>query len=317
MDALLWLKDLVQKILPEWEVSTPDANEAGNIMYQVIKSCDRSDLVIANTNGNNPNVLYEIAILDALGRACIPVKIDEQAGDTETVEPISFDRAAYRVFTIYRHSSHRHGETDNILRSVITATLHIEESGDLYDNPTTDFFGVTLSSLSPAHGLARGYYINFVRPAALALPDKRIGKSAFDPARFIERRLEILIPERLEDVSRSSIEELIERKTVKQISFHSKDRTISVFEWAKQEGPVFRWVDFPTTLSTLKGNVLGRLGRSANKDPEGIEFREIEADEIGQFERALKGRINAEESADAGKIRKNVCLRKWRKGDAT
>jgi hypothetical protein len=44
MDALLWLKDLVQKILPEWEVSTPDANEAGNIMYQVIKSCDRSDL---------------------------------------------------------------------------------------------------------------------------------------------------------------------------------------------------------------------------------------------------------------------------------
>jgi hypothetical protein len=41
--------------------------------------------------------------------------------------------------------------------------------------------------------------------------------------------------------------------------------------------------------------------------------REIEADEIEQFERALKGRIDAEESADAGKIRKNISTRKWRK----
>ena len=36
MDALRWLRDNVQNILPGWEVSTPDANEIGNIMYQVI-----------------------------------------------------------------------------------------------------------------------------------------------------------------------------------------------------------------------------------------------------------------------------------------
>ena len=39
----------------------------------------------------------------------------------------------------------------------------------------------------------------------LALPEKRIAKSTFDPARFTERRLEIVIPERLEDVSRFAI----------------------------------------------------------------------------------------------------------------
>ena len=176
-----------------------------------------------------------------------------------------FDRAAYRYFTIYQPPSGRQDETDEILRGAINAALRIGESGSLYDNPATDFFGVTLSSLSPAHGLARGYYINFIRPAVLALPEKRIAKSTFDPDRFTERRLEIVIPERLEDVSRFAIQELIERKTVKQISFRSRDRTISVFEWAKQEEPVFRWVDFPTTLSTLKGNVLARLGRNADK----------------------------------------------------
>ena len=162
MDALRWLRDNVQNILPGWEVSTPDANEIGNIMYQVIRSCDRSDLVIANTKGNNPNVLYEIAILDALGRACIPVKIEDGSDYnalSQEKDLMPFDRAAYRYFTIYRPPSGRQDETDEILRGAINAALRIGESGSLYDNPATDFFGVTLSSLSPAHGLARGYYI--------------------------------------------------------------------------------------------------------------------------------------------------------------
>ena len=30
--------------------------------------------MVANLTGNNPNVLYEMAVLDAMGRACVPVK---------------------------------------------------------------------------------------------------------------------------------------------------------------------------------------------------------------------------------------------------
>src|ERR1700757_3892727 len=51
-------------------VCTPSFPETGNIMYQVIRACDRAPLVVANLSGNNPNVLYEMAVLDAMGRAC-------------------------------------------------------------------------------------------------------------------------------------------------------------------------------------------------------------------------------------------------------
>jgi hypothetical protein len=59
MDTLRWLAAVVQKLLPDWEVATPDSGEIGNVMNHVIKSCDRAQLIIANTNENNPNVLYE------------------------------------------------------------------------------------------------------------------------------------------------------------------------------------------------------------------------------------------------------------------
>jgi hypothetical protein len=73
--TLKWLAlDVVKPVLPaDFEVATPESSEIGNIMTHVIKSCDRAHIVIANTTGNNPNVLYEIAVLDAMGRACIPV----------------------------------------------------------------------------------------------------------------------------------------------------------------------------------------------------------------------------------------------------
>src|SRR5215510_3575100 len=78
MPTLKWLaKEVVSPIVEPKGLAaeTPDSAVIGNIMNQVIKSCDRAPLVVADTTGNNPNVLYEMAILDAMGRACIPVKI--------------------------------------------------------------------------------------------------------------------------------------------------------------------------------------------------------------------------------------------------
>ncbi len=46
-------------------------------------------------------------------------------------------------------------------------------------------------------------------------------------------------------------------------------------------------MDVPTTMTGLIETVHGRLGRSATLDPEGDDYREIEADEIDQFRRAL------------------------------
>src|ERR1700675_4128166 len=103
LERLKWLAErVIQPILGDgYSVSTPDVVDLGNIMDHVIRSCDRSDLVVADTTGNNPNVLYEMAILDAMGRACIPVKFKLD----EKVEAMAFDHAAYRYFVIEQEES--------------------------------------------------------------------------------------------------------------------------------------------------------------------------------------------------------------------
>jgi hypothetical protein len=66
---LAMANDIVKPILPAgYEVRTPDQGGAGNVMDQVIVACDSAELVIAEMTGNNPNVLYEVGVLDSLGK---------------------------------------------------------------------------------------------------------------------------------------------------------------------------------------------------------------------------------------------------------
>ena len=62
-------------------------------------------------------------------------------------------------------------------------------------------------------------------------------------------------------------------------------------------------------MATLRGNVIGRLGRDENKNPERAEFRELDADEIDQFRLALHGQVNKDTTTDA--VRSVVRIREW------
>ena len=99
MRDLTWLaNEVVKPILENIEpggftVSTPSFPKIGNVMYQVIQACDRAPLVVANLTGNNPNVLYEMAVLDAMGRACVPSK----SAMTPTSKRIKFRLIAPRT----------------------------------------------------------------------------------------------------------------------------------------------------------------------------------------------------------------------------
>ena len=181
LPTLKWLaQEVLQPVLKEHglRAETPDSAVIGNIMNQVIKSCDRAPLVVADTTGNNPNVLYEMAILDAMGRACVPVKIrgttaaaqdlDLAAGKKvhDKADPMAFDRAAYRYFTLERDDT---AAARKIMQEAAEAALAIREKGDMFENPLTDFFGLPLSAFSSACALARGYYYNLVQPAAQAV----------------------------------------------------------------------------------------------------------------------------------------------------
>jgi hypothetical protein len=298
METLNWLAyDVVKPLLPEdFEVGTPDNKEIGNIMDQVIKECDRAHLVVANTTGNNPNVLYEMAVLDAMGRACIPVKIDVEE---EKADPMAFDRAQYRAFYIFR-SPDRAAKTRDTMGKVISKALDIRERGDVYQNPLTDFFGVPLSSFSSAFALARGYYLNLIKPTvrALAASDKIEG-SAFDPNKHRKKVFQVVIPDHIGQVTRKNVDDILAAKNlVRQVKIPAPGRPITLQEWIVQDGPDFRWLDIPTTMAGLRETILGRRGHANNPKPNDEEFREIELDEIEQFERAFAGIMQRDLGAD-------------------
>jgi len=307
--TLNWLaNDVVKPLLPpDFEVATPDSTQIGNVMTHVIKSCDRAHLVIANTTGNNPNVLYEIAVLDAMGRACIPVKI--AGGEDDKKDLMPFDRAQYRYFTISRSPDQR-AETDRVLRDAIRSALAIRAAGDLYQNPLTDFFGVPLSSFSSAYALARGYYFNLLKPAVNGLAAGKISGSAFDPGKHTKKALQVVLPANLGQASRANVEKIVAAgKLVKEVKIQAPGRPITLQEWIQQDGPEFRWLDIPTTMVGLRETVLGRRGRDANPDPANPDYREIESDEIDQFQRALLGILRRD--LDADEARDMIQLVPW------
>lgn len=279
---LNWLaNEVIAPILgDEFHVFTPDVDEAGNIMHHVIRSADRSTLVVADMTQNNPNVLYEIAVLDAMGRACVPVKLV----DSEDVnsDAVSFDRAAYRCFRLLKGDAEG---AQQKLKPVIETTLNDHYLGKFPDNPLTDFFGFPLSTLSSAHGLARGYFNNFIVPV---LKSSLMGRLPKKYRKGDRPALEVIIPPRIDFATREMIEELSVRKKILKVETQAPGRKITGYVWNIKKSGEPALVDIPTAFGQLRDNVLSRLGRNANPDPNSEDFREIEADEIAQFTRFLR-----------------------------
>lgn len=295
---LHWLADtVIEKILRDkkFEVFTPDVKETGNIMDHIIRSADRAELVIADTTGNNPNVLYEIAILDAMGRACIPVKLIDK--NEKQNDQMPFDRAQYRYFEIAKDDTER---AIKELTPVIDNVLLRQENGEFQDNPLTNFFGFPLSSLSSAHGLARGYFRNFVLQAVQ-------GEIVEGPKEFVgvqKLPLECIIPDSVDLGTRGSVQEVVDSGTFVPVVLQAPGRKVPSYVWNKEisSDPVL--VDIPTAFGQLRDNVISRMGPIAVVNPGSTEFKEIQSDEIAQFIRYLKGFTNKEPDSLGRLVRK-------------
>ena len=314
MATLNWLAyQVIKPLLPDgFVVQTPDLQQTGNIMNQVIRCCDRASLVVANVSENNPNVLYEVAALDAMGRACIPVQVIEHEVSKRPATPsdeagedqrVAFDRAAYRCFPIHRDPSRR-AETDKVLRGAIDNALEKYHAGGLFENPLTDFYHVPLSCFSSAYGLARGYFLNLVEPAVAGIvaalgrreepgaDSKAFPDSACNVGRYAEGRVQIVMPRTLDQADRFTVNKIVRAGHIKPVSIPAQGRVVTLYEWAKQDDPkTFKWVDIPTTIASLREIVRARLGPNPETAPES-EFRDLEAEEIDRFRKALQGRIS-------------------------
>jgi hypothetical protein len=303
---LKWLAhDVVAKILENenFEVFTPDVPESGNIMHHIIRSCDRAQLVVADITRNNPNVLYEMAIIDAMGRPCIPVKIRDVEDNEKDLQP--FDRAQYRHFEINAYETE---ESIKKLEPVIHRVLQARQDGDLIENPMTDYFGVPLNSMSSAYGIARGYYRNLVVPC---FEGKIIKGPAFaleKKNKKVNRKMVCIIPGNLEQATRRAIEDLVEEKFIIPVTLEAPGRLITIYvlsdDIASDAGSVI--VDIPTTLATLRESVFARLGRTANPNPNSPDYQEVQSDEISQFKRYLERFAHYEVGTQSSKILTNL-----------
>lgn len=299
IDALKWLaRDVITPILDDdFIVNTPDIPETGNIMHHVIRACDRADLVVADTTGNNPNVLYEMAILDALGRACIPVKMMDMQLENR-LERMPFDRAQYRYREIHSFQTE---QAIRDLKPFVTEVLRKFENNELFSNPLTDFYGVPLSAFSAANGLARGYYKNFLSRTLTATissgPAWVVGKTV--------PRIDCILTGRLDDATPSAVQELVVMNKLFEVELTSNERPgrpIKAFISGSSDD--FFIVDIPTCMSQLRTNVIARLGSDRNPRYDSEDFKFLEQDEIHQFRRYLE-RYQMTDDSDTGRLARN------------
>jgi len=165
----------------------------------------------------------------------------------------------------------------------------------------------TLDAVSPASGLALGYYINFLRPVLRSLteldpaqPDQYLSSIevaerdaqqqivfAFGRAIGARERLQfsVIIPPRIELVRGPALASV--RRELKQASIRVSGSARPYLLDARQAGQEFQLVDFPTTITALDSWLKRRMKQESLKLDSEQALR-LEHDELGRFEGMLK-----------------------------
>ncbi len=260
---------LLEEIEPgQWNIppQTPDLEEPGKIMDQVIRELDRSDLVIVDITHDGPSVFYELAIRHCLGRPYVMVR-DSSALVSEDVR-VSFDVADYRWREVDLDPANRQTARDQ-LRDIIGNTLRLMAADAPFDriggSPISNFYRVPLTEVSAGAGLAYGYWANLVRPALSALSDNapfswgRKGP-AFTETWWTHMTLHIFLPKRLSQANRVDIDRLTDQMF--PLIFKSKTRDILLWTFPHREGcgDTLRLIDIPTTMGAIEESVKIRAG---------------------------------------------------------
>jgi hypothetical protein len=298
--------DIIKPILPAgYLVRTPDQGGAGNIMNQVMAACDSATLVIADMTGNNPNVLYEVGVLDSLGRLCIPVKPKQEA-DEETEraqagkDPMVFDRAAYRYWVI---DWDQPADARTILKEALDESFKARRAGKPLENPVTNYYRAPLVEVSPAFGIALGYCENFVKNSIRNLSEPfgdryrpvLFGESKEEKEMTLlpeplrkDLKLHIVIPDRLNYADHGSIATYLVRKglikhAVIKSDFSVDARSMTLYMWPDRSA----LVDIPTAMNVMRKSIKRRLGGRETVDDRSDEWRHLESEEIARFKEQL------------------------------
>ena len=286
------IRPLITEFDSRYDVQTPyDLHGSGLIMNAVINAIDRADVVIADLTGNNPNVFYELAVCHALGVATLAVR---EADDK--LPP--FDIRAFKHVDI--EIDNAQAACDKIRAEL--AHIHAQLSGwTVFENPITIFYHEPITNISPAAGIALGYYKNLIEPTVhgimtvngdeteylydIQIGGEWFGKSLKDRKHL---KLQLIIPEKLEFSTEGRLS-LVKRE-LKEVVIPSKKR--KVFLLGRYEQDVLCLVDIPSAMNVMLDSI-DKRAKQLRINREALEWRDIERDEVNRFHMELKQWIDA------------------------
>jgi hypothetical protein len=270
-----------------FDVETPDHSDVGRIMDQVLLSLDQADLLVADLTGNNPNVLYELAIYHTAGRPYVTVR---DTAAEEKAEQTPFDIQAYRYVDI---------DFDDVegargtLGPTIQALFESPDNRNWYSNPITDFYQSPVTHLRYASALAENYLRNFLRKVIDAVfeDNGEIVVNGVPVPSGHSTCIEVILPEDFNQARHRYVEQrLLRPGHLVGASVTGRSRPFSLY--ARPGGSsTCRLVDIPTILATIRESVEQRMGPKARQG-------RVSRKERARLERAEGRRFREELTAE-------------------
>lgn len=225
-------------------VTAPEHLQGNRIANEVFRQLDRADLVVLDlssrpgTTSPSPNVMYELALVHALGLPFMLI--------TRTPDAAPFYVAHDRV---HQADYADPAAVQDVLRGPFTALLDPRDRQNFADNAVSAFYdGAAILDISAAAGLAAGYYDNFVHRVLR----EGNGYLARSGGRFT--RLITVLPEHLDSTAAQQLETLA--RTVGELGLSLETSELKLADAdirglaIRHVGPVI--VDLPSTVYALR-----------------------------------------------------------------
>ena len=239
-------------------VTAPEHLQGNRIANEVFRVLDKADIVVldlsarAGTAAPSPNVMYELALVHALG---LPYVLMSSTPDPSPFY-VSHDRVRRVDYT-------DHAAIIATLQGPFAAYLDPDKSENFADNVVSSYYdNAALIDISAAAGLAAGYYDNFVHRVL------REGNGVLARLEGRFTKLLTVLPADLEITAQQQMEKL--QELVKSSGYVLESTELKLAESdirgiaVKHVGPLL--IDVPSTVYALRRSPRLRKHRKLPRD---------------------------------------------------
>ncbi|MGA7935573.1 MAG: STING domain-containing protein [Kovacikia sp.] len=286
--------EVVRPVMAEelkYEVKTSEPEQIGD---NDLSNIEQAELIVADVTGNDPNVIYELAVGHGMGTP--DIILGEENADHSAMP---FNVTEIKLDDVE--------SAKKILRKKIKAIKAIEDtiakSKSTPTNLVAKSLRAPLTEISPAYGLALGHFYNFVKQVGDALLDAVTNPSikiiVNDEEITDEQRekvlLSIVIPKRLQWADHQFINREVKKLAVSaSVSLPDRPRPFTLWALKNSEGGFIQLVDiFPTAMGVITKAIDQRLQTSSGQRSR-TPWRELEDKEIARFSSSLSILIQSE-----------------------